>query len=187
MEQNIDVLEDINDALAAMQGGTDETDYRFNIDVLQAILAKVTAIAGKQYELIESITLTEDTASVSRSAEPDGTEYNFEKVYIEFSVPETSATAQILVRFNGESDNHIRVVNAMATSERDSVAYGRIENGLLIAYAVSGAAAGNGTQLYGVPSTGIFLDTISEIEMVSNLANVPMPSGTKIDIYAVRV
>ena len=40
---------------------------------------------AKNYRLIETITLTEDTKTIERSQEPDGTAYNFKDMFIAFS------------------------------------------------------------------------------------------------------
>ena len=52
---------------------------------------KVSALTNK-YKLIETITLTEATASIERSVEPDGTEYNFKKLLIYMNAALTDQT-----------------------------------------------------------------------------------------------
>ena len=52
---------------------------------------KVSALTNK-YKLIETITLTEATASIERSVEPDGTEYNFKKLLIYMNAALTDKT-----------------------------------------------------------------------------------------------
>ena len=52
---------------------------------------KVSALTNK-YELIETITLTEATASIERNVEPDGTEYNFKKLLIYMNAALTDQT-----------------------------------------------------------------------------------------------
>lgn len=52
---------------------------------------KVSALTNK-YELIETITLAEATASIERSVEPDGTAYNFKKLLIYMNAALTDQT-----------------------------------------------------------------------------------------------
>ena len=52
---------------------------------------KIAALTNK-YKLIETITLTEATASIERSVEPDGTEYNFKKLLIYMNAALTDKT-----------------------------------------------------------------------------------------------
>lgn len=52
---------------------------------------KINALK-KPYELIETITLTEATASIERSVEPDGTAYNFKKLLIYMNAALTDKT-----------------------------------------------------------------------------------------------
>ena len=52
---------------------------------------KIAALTNK-YELIETITLTEATASIERSVEPDGTAYNFKKLLIYMNAALTDKT-----------------------------------------------------------------------------------------------
>ena len=52
---------------------------------------KIAALTNK-YKLIETITLTEATASIERSSEPDGTAYNFKKLLIYMNAALTDQT-----------------------------------------------------------------------------------------------
>ena len=57
--------------------------------------------ADKGFELIEEITLTEDTTVIERTTEPDGTAYNFESVIMTFkNVNNNAVTAAGTFEFN---------------------------------------------------------------------------------------
>ena len=51
------------------------------------------------YELIETITLTEDTDQISRTAEPNGTAYNLLKVVVTVTLPKGTAQTEGYIKY----------------------------------------------------------------------------------------
>ena len=144
------------------------------------------------YELIETITVSDDTtAAIERTAEPDGTAYNFKKIITKFAIPAVgeSLNEHIATRVNGAlfvwSYNVLSTSGPMYCWHHFSIENGiyiqRAQNGINLSAAMvpdigpsyySSTVAANKPNISRV---GIFFSN-----------NVVFPSGTKIDIYAVR-
>ncbi len=68
----------------------------------QSGLAVAEAVSGKadipkEYELIETITLEEEVASVVKTKEPDGTAYNFKKMVVYIQCPKNTETIPLQI------------------------------------------------------------------------------------------
>lgn len=142
----------------------------------------------KKYELIETISVTEEnTTSITRTTEPDGTEYNFEKILIKMHLLASESTDTIAIRLNNISSS-IFVIN-IRTVECYPIAYGHIENGMFIGqYTGTGATTvtASATLNNAYSRIGIFIDNISKIAFKTN-SGIPIPVGSTFEIYAVRL
>lgn len=63
------------------QRGVDYWTEEDREGILQEVLTQVPALGTGQLELVEAITLTEDTSSILRSAWPDGSPYRFKTLF----------------------------------------------------------------------------------------------------------
>lgn len=69
-----------------------------NIGLFLANKLKCIDMPAPKYELIETISITEsDIFTISRTAEPNGNAYNFDKMIVKINVPGVHQSADILV------------------------------------------------------------------------------------------
>ena len=77
-------------------------DLHYTKAEVDAIIEENAADDGI-YELIETITIEEAISVISRSAEPDGTPYNFKKMCFRCAIAPTSQGASINYTFNNSA------------------------------------------------------------------------------------
>lgn len=158
---------------------------------------------GNVYELIETITLTEQTALLKRDKEPDGTAYNFSAVALIINVPETTDKndGNVRVDLYYNEVHYIALVYGIAgigkTKKRTIVIWKKLSDCLYI----YGGGIEN-TQNQVAPSRGFNLqDKMYEGEPYTGQTCVKirvwpqarggfdpevLPAGTNIKIYGVR-
>ena len=143
------------------------------------------------YELIESITVSDDaTTVIERTAEPDGTAYNFKKMIIKAAVAQASvASAQFsTIIGNGVASGWSN--NATSTSGTMYITqWLEVKNGIFNVRTHNGTTnSGYNTTDYGGSyyEAIVSMDALTRIRMRLNSGALAFPSGTKIDIYAVR-
>lgn len=68
---------------------------------VDSAVSKYFANPAPGYELIETITLDEDTAGLTRTQEPDGTPYRFERMYMQLYAPTKGGAANNCVFYYG--------------------------------------------------------------------------------------
>lgn len=143
------------------------------------------------YTLIEEITVSEDTPSIERNAEPNGTAYAFTDVYYEIETVKGSGTGTILVSCNGNltCGQHACIVTSAG---RFASGFIKIEHGFLTTEFVNFA-----TKIDTVANkvSRPFMVLSKEAEKITQLrfhvtgvpTLIPIPAGTKIRIYGVRI
>lgn len=149
-----------------------------------------------QFELIEEITLTEDVAQIERSAEPNGTPYNFKKMVVAFALTPTQSTGNLFVTLRnrqGESMGGLLVSNGF---RQGTNAYSQInlhaDNGLLHmeSYATSSNdVATTGTNVakqvyFRIPP--YMVNSIESVSFVGNGTTRIFSAGSRIQIYGIR-
>ena len=140
--------------------------------------------AQNNYELIETITLSEGVTTIERSQEADGTDYDFNKLYIEINRPTAApSTLQYTITFN----NGQIVNNATYNVTQSVTKYSRImcenNNGL---YSIKGISANYSVYfgaVYECTSHKIVNRSIYHFKIVSTDT---IPAETVINIYGVR-
>lgn len=140
---------------------------------------------GNGFELIETITLTEDVAVIERTTEPDNTPYNFSKVFIDCYCPVAASTQYCVVQINSNNDRACSILQFTdTTNTRYSYALLNKINNMIIGYTKAGQTnTGNNGALSSTHD--FFFDTnIEKIKLVPNLGVIPTDSIIK--IYAVR-
>lgn len=144
---------------------------------------------GNQFELIEEITLTEDTAVIERTTEPDTTPYNFKKLFVTIDTLNLTVSAITFYPIvNGYSMGAI--TPAVNTSSTHQIKWFKAENidGMLIPEYVSPAAFNtfNSAALYTTVSEYFPKLNDNVTSMKVNCTQGELPTGTIIKIYAVR-
>ena len=147
--------------------------------------------AKNPYTLIEEITVSEDTTRIERNAEPNGTAYAFTDVYYEIQTVKGSGTGTILVSCNGNltCGQHACIVTSAG---RFASGFIKIEHGFLTTEFVG--ASGKKDNVTNRSSLALMVLS-KEAEKITKLifhvsgvpTLIPMPAGTKIRIYGVRI
>lgn len=138
------------------------------------------------FELIESITLTQDVAEISRTAEPGGASYNFAKMFIKIQTPATTTQDKFYrITVNGHL---VGLANGTDTTKKvfDCILVDSSNGRTFCDIAYAHNAIGNNPQVTRMPASwGYYADSaITSLNMKINEQNIP--SGTAIEIYAIR-
>ena len=139
--------------------------------------------ADKKFELIEEITLEEATVLIDRTTEPDGTPYNFTKVFIEYYSPADDTSTDRGVYFGKPGDLAQISGQFVTTTPRYGSIIADCEEGILKPVLYCGTYEMLRTQLF----TGTYkiTDSITEIRFSQNPL-YDFPIGMNIKIYAIR-
>lgn len=140
-----------------------------------------------EYELIEEITISEGTRSLERNLEPDGTAYNFRKMYVSIITTQAEEDGVIYSMFNnsfiGLAMNSIR---SQLSEGGIAQIYAHVDNGFLDGYGVGAGNQGTSSNLVRYLTPVNVPSGISAINSIKILANVNIPINTSIAIYGVR-
>ncbi len=145
------------------------------------------SVVEKQYELIEDITLDEDTSSIVRTATPDGTPYDFEKMFVCFEAPAASVTAAIAIYYRDSEGNNIAyqgINGGVNTTAKSSYSKVYNDHGLVEHYYMTGGS-GATMQSYGYYYNNAWRN-VSKLYLESYPSSTHFPTGTRIRIWAVR-
>lgn len=166
----------------------------------QKAIARQNIDAAKKsgsYELIETITLTENVASIVRTQEPDGTLYNFKAIGVVVSaeIGSVNSGINVMAKYNATILNSAFINGAISTSIK-KYGYAQIypEFGV---WTGIGSTAVNGfswtvTQMTGYSPMHAFAVKESEnpyctqMMMQANMPGATIPAETVISIYGVR-
>ena len=142
--------------------------------------------ADKKFELIEEITLTENTALIERTTEPDGTPYNFESLFIETTLSNSAAlTSRSILKINNILYAAPSTILNTANPTYAALRLFKVYN--LHEWTPS-IGTTNSTQylyssIYGTNRLN-FYEPITSLQFY--LYNINMEAGSIIKIYAVR-
>ena len=153
---------------------------------------KIAALTNK-YELIETITLTEATNSIERSVEPDGTEYNFKKLFIYMKAALTDQSGYFGVHlWDGTTlaVKNLAFGSTITTTSRDYMMELSVEDGILHQTAPESADKDYLSTLTRTAAATFFggakmMDKISKIKL-HHFNSLTFAVGTVIKIYGVR-
>ena len=187
---------DENNVISASGGGSGgTTDYELlenkpQINGVELVGNKSLSELGieipakdKKYELIETITLTEDVQQITRTSEPDGRVYNFKKLAIDYK--STQSTSRVRLQGNYKFGNSTFPYNCYIVANHE-MGYIEVDaSDILKYYGAGGAATG-----YTTPwcTTGAFAQ-ISKADSITSLiieGTKSLYAGTVINIYGVR-
>lgn len=155
---------------------------------------RLTEQKERRFGLIESITLTEDTKTVTRTAEPDGTPYNFTDVYVEMATEPTDASVsstQTLYFYTSKGIQLGGMYNDGFKTNKYCKVFLIGNSGCGYTIAHKAAALGSFNSHFSTPASRLLgSDTaetpIGKIEINVSTANVVMKAGGTIKIYAIR-
>lgn len=144
------------------------------------------------FELIDSITLEEDTNIIDLLFEPDGKPYNFKSVIVKFDFINGNYGTNYKVILNS-NDKNIITVNPYVSenSERRYMSYWFLNiHGIILplfSLPVSRYTPSANIQLLRPDYTNIYVEkNITEIKISGNTESNYIKAGTKIYLYAVR-
>lgn len=165
---------------------------------LAAILSKlnktqkeIDKLASHKYELIETITVSEEAVTViSRTQEPNGTAYDFQKMRIEACVKPASTTARVYMSVDDILVGSI-ATSLLTTSDGDKFSWAEteIQDGLVkskyTAAVVKEKMNISSSTLYAIVNS---LENLSKTSLnsVQIYASAAFPVGSEFKIYAVR-
>lgn len=140
----------------------------------------------KPYELIETITISEETRSLERNLEPDGTAYNFRKMYVNIITPQAKEAGFLYSYFN-----NILVGSSMKSILNDpkggiAQIYAHVADGFLDGYGVGAVNSGASSYLGRYVTSLNVPSGISAISSMQIWATVDIPINTNIKIYGRR-
>ena len=153
---------------------------------------KIAALTNK-YDLIETITLTEATASIERSVEPGGTEYNFKKLFIYMKAALTDQSGYFGVHvWDGTTlaAKNLAFGSPVTTTSKDYMMELSVEDGILRQTAPDGADREYLSTTVRTAAATFFggakmMDKISKIR-IHHFNSLTFAVGTVIKIYGVR-
>lgn len=177
--------------------GEPGSDADVTAENIQSALGYTPAKPKGVYELIETITLTENTTSVIRTQEPDGTPYAFKAIGVVVQAEVGSVNSGITVLGNYESTRlQATFINGAISNTIKKYGYAQIYPDWGVWTAI-GSTAVNGfswtvTQMTGYSPAQAFSVKESEnpyctqVTLVVNTSGATIPTGTIIQIYGVR-
>lgn len=148
----------------------------------------MTSQASKKYELIETITVSETGVnSISRTAEPNGDAYNFEKIIVKIENSSTSDTAANIIVSAGSKATFINGITTVPAGGAHMFYRLDRSEGISDLMFSSVELSGNPCTIYSNHSRlNITNSKISSLTVSSGSSEVPFPVGCKIQIMAVR-
>lgn len=182
----------------AAEAGEHDILTQTSLTDVQKATARTNINAAKPdgvYEPIETITLTEDTASVVRTQEPDGTPYNFVAInsIVEFAIGAGNGQVYFVCMNGSKEIMAIERPNCITPSSKRYV-QGKCEliHGAWFSQLLSpnNGMLANSTAFTNPMSQGGFFASdypaITAFKLASATSEVPIPAGTIISIYGVR-
>ena len=148
--------------------------------------------SSESYELIETITLAEDAAFVTRNQYPDGTAYKFKELYLKAVCPQaaTAGTARYKIKAGSSTLLNANVTNVTSTSASNasSVKYANNKGIYESTIYLGGGSGLRNVQYYNSltqPYTRAEKGAITEWEIAADSCGV-LPAGTVIYAYGIK-
>ena len=167
-----------------------DQDYNPESENAQSGKAVAQAVANlggtdEKYQLIETITTTEDVNSIKRAKEPSGANYKFKKLYLILEVKTATGTSGLNIRMNERVMGTLN--NAISSSwDAKSIIKFEVFQGVNIVESVrrqhTNDFPNNAVNSSTSCSPGI--SSINSFELYNN--SVAIPTGSIVKIYGVR-
>lgn len=163
-------------------------DYWTDADKDEMVSDVVAEVSDGDYELIETITLTEDTAYIERTEEPDGTAYSFKNVFIKVKLLAGTASGSLRVDFNGN-----QIISGGTQLVTSGVMYttvtAEIKNGKFFGGIGGGQASEYYSTYHYLQRYNETMTSYSDIHSIKLLiigGTINLPAGSVFEIWAVR-
>lgn len=137
---------------------------------------------GGKFELIEEIT-ADGVSITERTAEPNGTPYNFTDVFVEINAEEGTSSQDVKVYAYFSDNSYIvaTLINGIMTTKRNSCAHIHDIGGI---YQAIGRYSSGGAIV--VSNDVVFSYLVTNLKINKIRVNVALPVGSMIKIYGIR-
>lgn len=181
-QRNDDIYFDISYCVSAAESQT-------FTDAQKALVREnIGAAKAGKYELIETIKLTEDTASIERTQEPDGTPYAFHAVYIKAKLAVGSASGSLRADFNGDQiisgGTQFSTSSQMYTKISAEVKYGKFFGDIEAGTESEYHTAVHYSQRFA--NSMVSCSDIHSLKLLRIGNVIDIPAGSQFEIWAVR-
>lgn len=149
-------------------------------------IKNIDAQSSGNYELIETITLTEETTLIERTQEPDGTPYNFRDVFIEVGGGDTEVSGKFLKWTFWHGEESYSIFRNLTIFDNYKTLLRTITDGNLRFAELLISTKNYGNAAYAYQNNANYLLTNENISKITTQHQTAMPIGTTIKIYAVR-
>ena len=161
-----------------------------NINLYLATQANnATKAVSKKYELIETITVTEDGVnSISRTQDLSGVAYDFERMLVKITTSTTDTNANIIVKTIG-NPSKATFENGITTEQGNGTMFYEMDlsDGIRRLTFSSVELSGNTCTLHSRESCfTIYENNITSLTVSTGSEDVPFPLNSVINIFAVR-
>lgn len=146
-----------------------------------------SSVTEKPLRHIETITVNEEGVStIKRTAEPDGTPYNFKKVLVRLITQKGNVTSSGQININNTYTALWRTDFVSSSSSSVSTLKASIENGYIEAFALNTKTVTERAS-FSIKSDGFFtaMENIHTITAFTDPSSVHLVAGTTLEIYAV--
>lgn len=141
----------------------------------------------REYELIEEITISAGTKCLERNLEPDGTAYNFRKMYVSIITPQAEEDGVIYSLFNNILIGlALGSIKSQFTEGGIAQIYAHVADGFLDGYGVGAQNQSTSSNLIRYVTSANLPSGISAISNMKILATANIPINTNIKIYGAR-
>ena len=169
----------------AVEKHTSELDER---------ISEVENQQQKQYELIEDITLDEDTTSLKRPKDPNDVPYNFSAIAIYVDAPACSSAASSdslvfaipLASNKNKFLTYFEQKGVIATTAKRTMFKARNDCGIVEAHAFTFSNSSGGNMYAEKGHSTMLWENVTEITISTYPSSKVIPAGTKITIYGIR-
>ena len=147
---------------------------------------------NKKYEVIETVTTTEEISRFVRSAEPDGTTYKFDRLKVLIDVPVASAKSSLVVKIQKDAQSRWLLYYNSAEGISTSKKKYSFECYKSYGYYEATIMAVTGTNDYALPAKYGQVPAFWQVDesQAKNIGHLRiegnLPIGTKITIFGVR-
>ncbi|MBQ1992550.1 MAG: hypothetical protein II233_07245 [Clostridia bacterium] len=145
--------------------------------------AQLEGLENKSFQLIEEITVDKDNiAVIERNKEPNGNAYSFEEVFIAFETEASGSNTTLTCRANNVVS--VGISDLIGTEKKYCTLQFQVNKGLLFTtYQIPATDKTWANSVRARNAEILFAEAINSLRFT---CNTPIPSGTKIIIYAVR-
>lgn len=141
--------------------------------------------ADKKFELIETITLTEDTSIIERTTEPDTTPYNFESVIITAEMAQSDNNRNMRISINNDGIS-FAIYRARVTNSTSYSIAKILKKANLIDFSSAYSTTASGISNPVVLCTPYMVNAVNITSITMTMLADVIPTGSVIKIYAVR-